>query len=50
MMDDDRRRRLFWMELEFFAQFDIDSLGPQQFEKLRLIFKLGARRITKAVA
>ena len=49
MMHNDRRRRLLRVELKFLGQLDADTLRLEQFEKLRLIFEIRARRIAKTV-
>jgi hypothetical protein len=46
MVADDRSGRLLRMELESFAHLDPDAVGGQQFDHLRVVLEVGARRVT----
>src|SRR5258707_15898477 len=48
MMNDKRRRILFWFKLKFFTQLNLDARGIEQFEKLCLVFQIRTSGIAKA--
>src|ERR1700750_241806 len=47
MVDNNSRSRLFWLQLKLLAQFNADARRIEKSEKLLLILKSRARRISE---